>query len=386
MKLKKLSAAALAALTVTMMSAVPVLAADDIEVNEDISVSGDYDWTRFAGDHITLNVYNNGLYISDGSDESVNVLSAFEELTGIKVNYTTYDSNESLYAKLKSGGVSYDVIFPSDYMVGKMAKEGMLSELNMDNIPNFAGIGETYLDRSFDPGNKYSVPYMWGTTGLVYNTTMVEEPPTKWADMWDVAYTNNVLMFNNSRDAFGTAMYRAGIDVNTTDKSQWEAALQALLEQWPLVKAYVMDEIYNALESGEAAIGAYYAGDYFTMLDAEADDVDLRFYYPDPTNYFIDAMCIPSCCENKELAEVFINFMLSQETAVANAEYIYYASPNSLVYNDETYQEDMGEEAMEILYPEGVNFSEEYNKLAYRNLDDEMLSYMNSLWENLKIN
>ena len=199
MKLKKFSAAALAALTVTMMSAAPVLAADDIEVNEDISVSGDYDWKRFANDHITLNVYNNGLYISDGSDESINVLSAFEELTGIKVNYTTYDSNESLYAKLKSGGVSYDVIFPSDYMVGKMAKEGMLSELNMDNIPNFAGIGETYLDRSFDPGNKYSVPYMWGTTGLIYNTTMVEEPPTKWADMWDVAYTNNVLMFNNSR-------------------------------------------------------------------------------------------------------------------------------------------------------------------------------------------
>ena len=141
MKLKKFSAAALAALTVTMMSAAPVLAADDIEVNEDISVSGDYDWKRFANDHITLNVYNNGLYISDGSDESINVLSAFEELTGIKVNYTTYDSNESLYAKLKSGGVSYDVIFPSDYMVGKMAKEGMLSELNMDNIPNFAGIG-----------------------------------------------------------------------------------------------------------------------------------------------------------------------------------------------------------------------------------------------------
>ena len=158
MKLKKFSAAALAALTVTMMSAAPVLAADDIEVNEDISVSGDYDWKRFANDHITLNVYNNGLYISDGSDESINVLSAFEELTGIKVNYTTYDSNESLYAKLKSGGVSYDVIFPSDYMVGKMVKEGMLSELNMDNIPNFAGIGETYLDRSFDPGNKYSVP------------------------------------------------------------------------------------------------------------------------------------------------------------------------------------------------------------------------------------
>ena len=177
-----------------------------------------------------------------------------------------------------------------------------------------------------------------------------------------------------------------GIDVNTTDKSQWEAALQALLEQRPLVKAYVMDEIYNMMESGEAAVASYYAGDYFTMCDAQAENVDLQFYYPDETNYFIDAMCIPSCCQDQELAECFINFMLSQETAVANAEYIYYASPNSLVYNDETYQEDMGEEAMEILYPEGVNFSEEYNKLAYRNLDDEMLSYMNSLWENLKIN
>lgn len=205
MKFKQLSAAALAALTVTMLSAAPVYAAEDIQINEDITVSGDYDWTRFANDRITLNVYNNGLYISDGSDDSVNVLTAFEELTGIKVNYTTYDSNESLYAKLKSGGVSYDVIFPSDYMVGKMISEGMLSELDMDNIPNFAGIGEEYLGRSFDPDNAYSVPYMWGTTGLIYNTTMVDEPPTSWADMWDVEYTNNVLMFNNSRDAYAIA-------------------------------------------------------------------------------------------------------------------------------------------------------------------------------------
>ena len=147
MKLKKFAAAVSAALMLAVFTAAPALAADEIEVNEDISVSGDYDWTRFANDHITLNVYNNGLYISDGSDDSVNVVSAFEDLTGIKVNYTTYDSNESLYAKLKSGGVSYDVIFPSDYMVGKMAKEGMLAELNMDNIPNFVGIGEEYLDR-----------------------------------------------------------------------------------------------------------------------------------------------------------------------------------------------------------------------------------------------
>ena len=163
-----------------------------------------------------------------------------------------------------------------------------------------------------------------------------------------------------------------------------EQAAEKLKEQKSVVQSYVMDEVFDKMGGGEAALAPYYVGDGVTMM---ADNPDLAMFIPaEGTNIYIDAMCIPSCCENKELAEVFINFMLSQETAVANAEYIYYASPNSLVYNDETYQEDMGEEAMEILYPEGVNFSEEYNKLAYRNLDDEMLSYMNSLWENLKIN
>ena len=346
-----------------------------------------------GSDTLELNVYNWGEYISDGSDGSLDTVKAFEawyeETYGEKVhvNYTTYASNEDMYAKLKSGAVSYDVIIPSDYMIARLANEDMLLPLNFDNIPNYQYIEDQFRGLYYDPDDTYSIPYTYGVVGVIYDANQVDEADAgDWDLMWNPKYKGKILQFNNSRDAFGTAMYRAGIDVNTTDKSQWEAALQSLLEQRPLVKAYVMDEIYNALESGEAAIGAYYAGDYFTMLDAEADDVDLRFYYPDPTNYFIDAMCIPSCCENKELAEVFINFMLSQETAVANAEYIYYASPNSLVYNDETYQEDMGEEAMEILYPEGVNFSEEYNKLAYRNLDDEMLGYMNSLWENLKIN
>lgn len=346
-----------------------------------------------GSDTLELNVYNWGEYISDGSDGSLDTVKAFEawyeETYGEKVhvNYTTYASNEDMYAKLKSGAVSYDVIIPSDYMIARLANEDMLLPLNFDNIPNYQYIEDQFRGLYYDPDDTYSIPYTYGVVGVIYDANQVDEADAGgWDLMWNPKYKGKILQFNNSRDAFGTAMYRAGIDVNTTDKSQWEAALQALLEQRPLVKAYVMDEIYNALESGEAAIGAYYAGDYFTMLDAEANDVDLRFYYPAPTNYFIDAMCIPSCCENKELAEVFINFMLSQETAVANAEYIYYASPNSLVYNDETYQEDMGEEAMEILYPEGVNFSEEYNKLAYRNLDDEMLSYMNSLWENLKIN
>lgn len=146
-----------------------------------------------------------------------------------------------------------------------------------------------------------------------------------------------------------------------------------------------MDEVYNMMESGEAAVAPYYAGDYFTMLDAQAEDVDLRFYYPERTNYFVDAMCIPSCCQNKELAEIFINYMLSAEPAIANAEYVYYASPNALVYEDAEYIHSLGQEAMDILYPGIENFSELYNAYAFRNLGSETLGYVNSLWEDLKI-
>ena len=346
-----------------------------------------------GSDTLELNVYNWGEYISDGSDGSLDTVKAFEawyeETYGEKVhvNYTTYASNEDMYAKLKSGAVSYDVIIPSDYMIARLANEDMLLPLNFDNIPNYQYIEDQFRGLYYDPDDTYSIPYTYGVVGVIYDANQVDEADAGgWDLMWNPKYKGKILQFNNSRDAFGTAMYRAGIDVNTTDKSQWEAALQALLEQRPLVKAYVMDEIYNALESGEAAIGAYYAGDYFTMLDAEADDVDLRFYYPDPTNYFIDAMCIPSCCENKELAEVFINFMLSREAAVANAEYIYYASPNRLVYEDPEYIEDMGEDTMDILYPGIGSFRDEYNRSAYRNLDQDTLTFVNSLWETLKIN
>ena len=174
--------------------------------------------------------------------------------------------------------------------------------------------------------------------------------------------------------------------VNTTDRNDWQQALQALIDQRPLVKSYVMDEIYNMMESGEAAVAAYYAGDYFTMCDAQADSVDLQFYYPENTNYFIDAMCIPTSCRDQELAECFINFMLSREAAVANAEYIYYASPNRLVYDDPEYIDDMGEDTMAILYPDIGSFRDAYNRSAYRNLDQDTLTYVNSLWETLKIN
>ena len=339
-----------------------------------------------------LNVYNWGEYISDGSDDSLDTIQAFEdwykETYGkkVKVNYSTYASNEDMYSKLSSGAVSFDVVIPSDYMIARMSNEGMLLPLNFDNIPNYKYINEGFHGLYYDPEDKYTVPYTYGVVGIIYNANVVDEADAHgWELLWNEKYAGDILQFNNSRDAFATAQYKLGLDVNNIDHALWEQALDELMKQRPLVKSYVMDEIYNMMESGEAAIAAYYAGDYFTMLDAQAEDVDLKFYYPEPTNYFVDAMCIPSCCQNKELAEIFINYMLSEEAAVANAEYVFYSSPNSLVYENEEYIDYLGEEAMEILYPDMGDFSQLYNSYAYRNLDQETLSYITQLWENLKI-
>ena len=346
-----------------------------------------------GSDKLTLNVYNWGEYISDGSDGSFDTIREFEiwyeETYGqpVTVNYSTFASNEDMYSKISSGAVSYDVIIPSDYMIARMAQEDMLLPLNFDNIPNYANIDDAFKGLYYDPENQYSVPYAYGIVGVIYNANVVDEADIGgWELLWNEKYADSILQFNNSRDAFGTAMYKLGIDVNTSDKALWDQAYEEMLAQRPLVYSYVMDEIFNMMEAGEAAIGAYYAGDYFTMRDAQAEDVDLRFYYPERTNYYVDAMCIPSCAQNKELAEIFINYMLSEEPAIANAEYTYYASPNSVVYNNPGYIEDMGEEVMAVLYPELGNFSEQYNTYAFRNLDGEMLDYLNTLWENIKIN
>jgi len=346
-----------------------------------------------SSDTLTLNVYNWGEYISDGSDDSLDTIKAFEEWyqetygAKVRVNYTTYASNEDMYAKLSSGAVSYDVVIPSDYMIARMIDENMLLPLDFSNIPNYENIDESFRGLYYDPDDTYTVPYTYGVVGVIFNANVVDEADAGgWDLMWNEKYAGNILQFNNSRDAFATAQYKLGIDVNSTDRADWDAALAELKVQAPLVKSYVMDEIYNMMESGEAAVGSYYAGDYFTMLEAEAENVDLKFYYPERTNYFVDAMCIPTCCQNKELAEIFINYMLSEEPAIANAEYIWYASPNSVVYENEDYIEEMGEEAMEILYPGIGDFRELYNAYAYRNLDNDMLDYINSLWEELKIN
>jgi len=346
-----------------------------------------------SGGTLTLNVYNWGEYISDGSEGSYDTIAEFEswyeETYGqkVKVNYDTYASNEDMYAKLSAGAVRYDVVIPSDYMIARMAAEDMLLELDFSNIPHYADIDDDFKGLFYDPEARYTVPYAYGIVGVIYDANKVDAADAQgWDLMWNEKYAGQILQFNNSRDAFGTAMYKLGLDVNSTDKAVWDQALAELLKQRPLVYSYVMDEIYNAMESGEAAIGAYYAGDYFTMLDAEAEDVDLQFYYPDPTNYYIDAMCIPRGCQNKELAERFIDFMCQRDAAVANAEYTYYASPNRVVYTDPEYLEELGEETIAILYPGLDNFSAEFDRLAYRNLDSETLDYINTLWENVKIN
>ena len=346
-----------------------------------------------GGETVTLNVYNWGEYISDGSEGSFDTIREFEKWykeeygVKVKVNYSTYASNEDMYSKISSGAVSYDVIIPSDYMIARMAEENLLMPLNYENIPNFKNIDDNFKGLYYDPENKYSVPYTCGVVGIIYDANVVSaEDVGGWELMWNPKYKGKILQFNNSRDAFGTAMYKLGIDVNTTDKAEWKKAYDELIAQRPYVYSYVMDEVYNIMESGEASVGAYYAGDYFTMKEAQAENVDLKFYYPERTNYFSDAMCIPTCAQNKELAEIFINYMLSKEPAIANAQYTYYASPNKEVFNDEGYKEYMGNEAMKILYPDFTDFKERYNEMAYRSLSKEMLDHLNTLWENVKIN
>ncbi|MBE7048402.1 MAG: spermidine/putrescine ABC transporter substrate-binding protein [Ruminococcaceae bacterium] len=334
-----------------------------------------------------LNVYNWGEYISDGSEGTLDVNKAFEDYyfetygKKVTVNYTTYASNEDMYNKLSSGAAVYDVVIPSDYMIEKMIREDMLLPLNFENIPNYQYIDEKYKNAYYDPESLYSVPYFCGYVGVIYNTAMVEGEPTDWDLLWNEKYAGQILQFNNPRDAFGTAQYALGYDVNTTEQGQWDEALTLLKTQKPLIQSYVMDEVFNKMKNGSAAIAPYYAGDFLTMYE---DNEDLAFYYPaSGTNIFVDAMCIPAVSRNQELAEAYINFMLTEEIAIANAEYTYYASPHTLVRNSETYQANMAEvheDVMNILYPtEGIKAT------YYENLDLETTNYMNSLWENLKV-
>lgn len=316
-----------------------------------------------------VRVYNWGEYID------MDLLDEFTEETGIKVLYSTYDSNENMYTKLKSGSVNYDVIVPSDYMISRLIDEGMLMKLDFSQIPNYANIDEQYKNMIYDPTNEYSIPYTWGTTGIIYNPNMVDRPITKWADLFDTDLLDphSVLMFDNSRDCIAIALMALGYDINTTNPDEITAAVDLLVQQKEdgLVQAYVMDQIFDKMANNEAAVGVYYAGDYLIMLE---DNPDLVWVQPeDGANLFLDAMCVPTTCQNYDNAMAFINFMCDNNSYVQNFDVIGYALPSSgaTAMLDEEYRNS------DILYP-----SQEYldTCTAFINLDQASLELYDSEW------
>ena len=329
-----------------------------------------------------VNVCSWGEYIDE------DLITQFEEETGIRVNYQTAESNEALYSLIKMGGADFDVIVPSDYMIGRLIEEDMLAELDYSAIPNYDLIDEQYKSLSFDPENKYTVPYTWGTVGIIYNTAMVDEPITSWGAMFDEKYAGQVLMINNSRDALMAALCYLGYDINTTDESQLEEAFQLIYDakNKGVYQAFVMDEIFGKMEGGNAAIAMYYAGDYLTMLE---NNEDLAFVVPDEgSNWFVDAMCVLKSSQHTAEAMEWINFIASTESNLANMDYIWYASPNAEAlaeypaYYEAEYEEPLDEEIYHIMAapPEVLDRCE-----LYINLPQETLKFYNDLWTRLGI-
>ncbi len=325
---------------------------------------------------VTINVYNWGQYIGVGEDGTIDVNAEFTKRTGIKVNYTTYDSNETMLTKLETGGSSYDVIIPSDYMIERLIKKDMLEKLDFNNIPNYKYIDELYKNTSYDPNNEYSVPYTYGTVGIIYNTKYVTKPVDSWSILWDADYKDKILTFDNPRDLFAIAEFLLGIDVNTTDEADYESCYNKLLEQKPILQQYVMDQIFDAMINESAWIAPYYAGDFVTMHE---DNPDLAFCYPkEGFNFFIDAICIPKGCEHKAEAEAYINFLCDPEISGQNMDAIGYATPIP--------------EAKEYLSEEFANSDVVYfdeataaNSKMFKDLPDESFQLMNDYWSKLKV-
>lgn len=274
-----------------------------------------------------INVFNWGEYIDP------DLIDKFEKESGLTVNYNTVATCEEMYAKIKSGGVSYDIVIPSDYMVSRMIEEKMLLKIDKKNVSNEALVDEAFRNPPYDPTGEYSVPYQFGTVGIIYNADKVDEKDIgSWDLLWNKKYKKQILMFDNSRDAMGIALKRMGFSYNTTDEKTIRKAAEMLKEQKPLVQAYVMDQIFDKMEHGEAAIATYYVGDYFLMLDelGEDSDINLKFYVPEEgSNLFVDAMCIPADTGNKSGAEAFINFMCEPENMAQNTEWISYSTAES---------------------------------------------------------
>ena len=359
----------------------------------------------------TLNVYNWGEYISDEDDAEsglFDVNARFEEHFNstladqygyyIKVNYSTYATNEDMYAKITNSAVAYDIVIPSDYMIQKMIAKGMLYELDFSKLTNYKNISDDFKNMPYDPENKYSVPYTYGMLGIIYNSEFVDEEDLadeSWGLLWNEKYAGKILQFNNPRDAFGTAMYWKNLDINSSDPKVWNSALELLKAQKPLLQGYVNDEIFNKMKGASAYIAPYFAGDFLTMA---AENEDLDFYYPtEGTNYFVDAMCIPKTSKNPEVAHEYINYMISLEAARSNALYIGYASPNTAVTTDPTYREMLSYNydtdrisAWDILYgktKDDANVNYSYSpayKDFYKDENVDIQVHINSLWESLK--
>jgi len=315
-----------------------------------------------------VNVYNWGEYID------TDLVTQFENETGITVNYKTYEDNEQMYSVLKQGGVSYDVVIPSDYMISRMINEDMLAPIDFDKVPNYSLIDDSLKNMAYDPDNKYSVPYMWGTVGIIYDPTIVGEVDS-WSALFDQKNSGNILMFDNSRDAMGIALKYLGYSINTTDENELNQAFELLKKQKPILQGYVMDQVFDKLESGEAAIGVYYAGDYLKMHQVNPK---LKFCIPkEGSNVFADAMCILKNAENKENAEAFINFMTDTQNSMTNSQSIGYTSPNKEVKD----LLDVDELTKTVKYPDAAILAK---CEAFINLPQDTLDYYDSMWVKLK--
>lgn len=324
-----------------------------------------------SGDNQVI-VYNWGEYLDP------EVITMFEEETGISVVYEEYETNEIMYPKVQSGAIAYDVVCPSDYMIQRMIENDLLAEINFDNIPNIKNIGTQYMEQSrqFDAENKYSVPYCWGTVGILYNKKMVEEPIDSWSVLWDEKYKDNILMQDSVRDAFAVALKYLGYSLNSTDRDELEAAKELLIEQKPLVQAYVIDQVRDKMIGNEAAIGVIYSGE---AIYTQLENPDLEYVIPkEGSNVWIDSWVIPKNAKHKENAEVFINFLCRPDIAKMNFDYITYSTPN---VEGRKLIEDPAIRNSTIAFPDA---SELERCETFKFLGDENDALYNELWREIK--
>ena len=372
--MKKITALILALALALSVSACTIERVDENDGNGNAAGSGG-SGKPAANREVT--VYSWGEYI----DESL--IDEFEAQTGITVNYRTVPSNEELYSQLQQGAISPDVIVPSDYMVSQLIEEGWLQPLDYSKIPNFDKIADRFKNLSYDPENQYTVPYTWGTLGIIYNTTMVDEPITSWSAMFDDTAAGNVILIDNSRDAFGMALRYLGYSVNTTDENEIREAAALVADAWSkgVYQGKTMDGIFQIMEGGNAAIGTYYAGDFLSMHE---NNPDLAYVIPEEgSNWFVDAMCILKNAKNVDEAHEWINFIASTDANLRNMDYIWYASPNEEALEEypDWYEEQYGEPLDQELYEIMAAPQEVLDRCeSYLVLPQEIRQLYNELW------